>query len=136
MHIQWRESLVLKIQTYSGLFFRYLLAVGLETGAISLYSCCPDPAVSGDAGCHTHWSPVLIFPSSLTHTSTVKRLQWSPLEPVKHHQKNSADQEGCQQTKEKREGAISSSAGYHSKLLLASCSTDHSVKLFQVNALE
>ena len=116
-------------------FCRYLLAIGLESGALSLYSC--SLAVSTDAGCRlSNWLPLLSFPSSLTHTSTIKRLQWRPLSgQINHDQRNSTNQ-SCQQEKGEREGSVYISTGHRLKLFLCSCSTDHSVKLFQVNILE
>ena len=97
-----------------------MLAVGMESGAVSLHSCCPAAQATGGS----HWSLILSFPSFLTHTSTVKRLQWRPV--VK--QSSPAEDPGGG-----KEDRTASSSEHHLELLLASCSTDHSVKLFRIH---
>ncbi|XP_061411659.1 elongator complex protein 2 isoform X1 [Lethenteron reissneri] len=53
---------------------RYLMAVGLESGKISLYlwNASADSAVLRD------WTPWASFSKNMSHTLTVKRLRWRP----------------------------------------------------------
>lgn len=74
---------------------RYLAALGLENGEI-LFS--KFSLVDGV------WSPVIKIHPFLSHTSTVRRLQWKPYKDPRDTQ-----------------------------LVLASCSLDHSVRILQVN---
>ena len=105
-------------------FDRYLLAVGLESGDISLYSCCLATKATADDS--SHWSLLLCIPLSLSHTSTVKRLKWQPT--VKTHLGSSPNQDS------QNLGERTDTVGEHYlELILASCSTDHSVKLFQIH---
>ena len=112
---------------------RYLLAVGLESGAIILYSCCCCAATLADSpgSPGTFWCPLLTLPSSLAHTSTVKRLQWRPrtrMDSEPPQGAGSTVQEQCQSG----ERAGSTDAVHRLKLMLASCSTDHTVKLYSI----
>ena len=111
---------------------RYLLAVGLESGAISLYSCHPT-MLGDDADSPVCWSPLLSLPPSLAHTSTVKRLQWRPVPGGRldrQLQGSSTDQRDAGQTAGEGDGVTD--AVHHLELVLASCSTDHTVKLYSI----
>ena len=111
---------------------RLLLAVGLESGAIMLYSCCCAATLADSPGSPgTFWCPLLTLPSSLAHTSTVKRLQWRPrtrMDSEPPQGAGSTVQEQCQSG----ERAGSTDAVRRLKLMLASCSTDHTVKLYSI----
>lgn len=104
---------------------RYLLTVGLENGAISLYNCCLATHTQGDGP--THWSSLLSFPPSHAHTSTVKRLQWSPKIKTVPDRRT-----GGRNGENKGAAAATSVGGHHLELVLASCSTDQCVKLFRI----
>uniref|UniRef100_A0A3B3QC63 Elongator complex protein 2 n=1 Tax=Paramormyrops kingsleyae TaxID=1676925 RepID=A0A3B3QC63_9TELE len=84
----------------------YLLAVGLESGRIALFTWRPltDPSAGGD------WAAR----GDQSHTLTVKRLRWRPRRGRAGHEDEAGD------------------SGW---LQLASAGADHSVKIFNVNSL-
>ncbi|XP_072561842.1 elongator complex protein 2 [Paramormyrops kingsleyae] len=88
----------------------YLLAVGLESGRIALFTWRPltDPSAGGD------WAARGELDSSQSHTLTVKRLRWRPRRGRAGHEDEAGD------------------SGW---LQLASAGADHSVKIFNVNSL-
>uniref|UniRef100_S4RVI8 Elongator complex protein 2 n=1 Tax=Petromyzon marinus TaxID=7757 RepID=S4RVI8_PETMA len=53
---------------------RYLMAVGLESGKISLYLW----NASADSALLRDWTPWASFSKNMSHTLTVKRLRWRP----------------------------------------------------------
>ncbi|XP_077978293.1 elongator complex protein 2-like [Glandiceps talaboti] len=83
----------------------YLLAVGKESGSISIYSWNPSQP--------SQWHSCINFNHIISHTLTVKRLRWRQL---------------C--TGRKGEDNPESTT---SPLQLASCSADHSVRIFNID---
>ncbi|KAL4222137.1 Elongator subunit elp2 [Mactra antiquata] len=89
----------------------YLLAVGLDNGQILLYSWL--------ATRESPWKQHCVLKNNIAHHSTVKRLRFRPclgLAGIHGNQVNSSDSEGDQTD----------------WLQLASCSSDHSVKIFNI----
>ncbi|XP_060681447.1 elongator complex protein 2 [Hemiscyllium ocellatum] len=87
----------------------YILAVGLDCGNILLYKWKPHENSSANAD----WMKCLEFDKSQCHTLTVKRLQW----------RRSVGRAGYDDEKDSN------------WLQLASCSTDYSINIFNVNRL-
>ncbi|XP_043545888.1 elongator complex protein 2 isoform X2 [Chiloscyllium plagiosum] len=87
----------------------YILAVGLDCGNILLYKWKPHENNSANAD----WMKCLEFDKSQCHTLTVKRLQWRrPVGRAGHDDENDSNW-----------------------LQLASCSTDYSINIFNVNRI-
>ncbi len=82
---------------------RYLLAVGLDSGDVELWA--------GDKDDGASWACLLRFAGSLPHAATVKRLRWRPLLAP---------------------AAAASSEGQGPVLELASCGSDHAVKIARI----
>ncbi|XP_070565909.1 elongator complex protein 2-like [Ptychodera flava] len=81
----------------------YMLAIGTESGAIFIYGWALNKP--------SQWERYLLFDAAISHNLTVKRLRW------RHHS-----------------GGQSSSSDQPTVLLkLASCSADHSVRIFDVD---
>ena len=106
---------------------RFILAVGLEDGRISLHTC---PTPSQTLSPSNFWSVLLTLSPAHCHTSTVKRLKWRPTatsqttkQPMSKTEESSFE---VTQTKD------SETLTDKNRLYLASCSTDHCVKIFAV----
>lgn len=84
----------------------YLLAIGLESGGVELWSGSKEDGGS--------WRCLLTFEGSLPHAATVRRLRWKPLSF------DSAAGAGVNGGREKE------------PLVLASCGADHAVKIARV----
>ncbi len=84
---------------------RHIIAVGLEDGTITLHTC---PTPSHTAHSTDFWSPLLTLSPAHCHTSTVKRLCWRPFKITDNEQE------------------------VNKMMYLASCSTDHCVKIFTI----
>ena len=85
----------------------YLVAIGLESGVISLHSY---RASTGG------WGLLVAMEAVLCHTGAVKRLKWRP-KGLHICAESATAADGVQQI----------------ELMLASCSVDHCVKLFRID---
>lgn len=99
---------------------RFILAVGLEDGCISLHTC---PTPSQTLSPSNFWSVLLTLSPAHCHTSTVKRLKWRP--PPTFETKEPSFK--VAQTKN------AETLTDINRLYLASCSTDHCVKIYSLN---
>lgn len=87
----------------------YILAMGLESGDIELWTGTRDEAAS--------WRCISVFQGSLPHVATVQRLRWKPLGD---EERDASAEEGSNTTR---------------SLQLASCGADHAVKIAKVVGL-
>jgi hypothetical protein len=83
----------------------YLLAIGMESGGVELWSGSRDDGSS--------WRCLLTFQGSLPHAATVRRLRWKPL---------AFDSVAAGLNGEKE----------REPLVLASCGADHAVKIARI----
>lgn len=106
-----------KILEYYPFLFSYLFAVGLDNGKIQLYSWLPS--------LESQWKCLVTMDNNVSHHLTVKRLKFRPCLGLcgNHDESNSNNAEN--RSKE--------SGDKNNWLQLASCSSDHSVKIFNIN---
>ncbi len=83
----------------------YVLAAGLENGDVLLLSASDDTAAASDAGTKWHTEPLCIFDTLDSHASSVRKFAWAN---------------------------APAAAGTSLHIHLASASSDHSVRIFDV----
>ncbi|GAB5032433.1 elongator complex protein 2-like [Nannochloropsis oceanica] len=86
----------------------YILAIGMESGEVELWSGRKDDGTS--------WRCLMVFEGSLPHAAAVRRLRWKPLA-------FNADVAGAAGLNREKEGEL---------LMLASCGADHAVKITRI----